>query len=171
MYILILIILVILISIVGTTYRYGIGPTPTSPKVKKELVKALPLNPLGTIYELGAGWGSLAFLLADHYPSKHVIAIEVSIIPLIWMQIRQIFCRRKNLKIEYGDFFQKNLLDAGMIVCYLYPGAMRKLEMKIEEECPHAIILTHTFALPNKKPKQVITADDLYNTPLYIYKD
>lgn len=167
MLILLLIILAILISVVGTTYRYGIGPTPTSRKVKKELLKALPISPLGTIYELGAGWGGLSFALADHYPSNKVVAIEVSPIPLAWMHIRQIIFPRNNLEIQYGDFFQKNLLDAGLIVCYLYPGAMKKLESKIESS--HAIIITHTFALPNKKPNQVITVHDLYNTPIYIY--
>lgn len=167
---LLLIILVILISVVGTTYKYGIGPTPTSIKVKNVLLKALPLKPLGAIYELGAGWGTLAFALADHYPANEIIAIEISIIPLAWMHIRQTLFPRKNLKIQYGDFFQKNLLDAGLIVCYLYPGAMQKLEIKIKTECPKTMILTHTFALPRRKPTRVLFAQDLYNTPIYFYE-
>jgi hypothetical protein len=170
MFILLLIILVILISVVGTTYKYGIGPTPTSIKVKNVLLKTLPLNPLGTVYELGAGWGTLAFVLADHYPTNEIIAIEISIIPLVWMHIRQTLFPRKNLKIQYGDFFQKKLLDAGLIVCYLYPGAMKKLEIKIKIECPQTMILTHTFALPNREPARVIFAHDLYNTPIYFYE-
>lgn len=170
MFILLVIILLILISVVGTTYRYGIGPTPTSIKVKKALFKALPLNPLGTIYELGAGFGTLAFSLADHYPSKPVVAIEISIIPLLFMQIRNIISPRKNLKIEYGDIFKKNLLDAGLIVCYLYPGAMKNLESKVTSECPRAVLITHTFALPTRKPLRIISAKDLYNTPIYHYE-
>lgn len=170
MLILLLIILAILISVAGTTYKYGIGPTPTSPKVKKALLKALPSSLLGTIYELGAGWGTLAFALADHYPANDIIAIEISIIPLAWMHIRQALFRRKNLKIQYGDFFQKNLLDAGLIVCYLYPGAMKKLEIKIKTECPQTMVLTHTFALKARKPARVIYVQDLYNTPIYLYE-
>ncbi len=170
MFILLFIILSILISVAGTTYKYGIGPTPTSLKVKKILLKALPSKPLGTIYELGAGWGTLAFALADHYPSHTIKAIEISIIPLAWMYIRQKLFPRKNLKIQYGDFFQKNLLDAGLIVCYLYPGAMKKLEVKIAKECPNTMIITHTFAFPNRKPTRLISAQDLYSTPIYFYE-
>lgn len=170
MFILLLIILVILISVVGTTYKYGIGPTPTSIKVKKVLLKSLPLNPLGTIYELGAGWGTLAFALADHYPSHRIIAIEISIIPLAFLHFRQTLFPRKNLKIQYGDFFQKNLLDTGLIVCYLYPEAMKKLEIKIKIECPQTMIITHTFALPTRKPTLTLYAQDLYNTPIYFYE-
>ena len=170
MFIFLLIILLILISVVGTTYRYGIGPAPTSIKVKRALLKALPLNPLGTIYELGAGFGTLAFSLADRYPSSRVIAIEISVIPLIFLHIRQALFPRKNLHILYGDFFQKNLLDAGLIVCYLYRGAMKKLEIKIKKECPKAMIVTHTFALPGKEPTRIFFAQDLYNTPIYFYE-
>ena len=170
MFILLLIILAILISVVGTTYKYGIGPTPTSLKVKTALLKVLPLNPIGVIYELGAGWGTLAFTLADRYPTHTINAIEVSMIPLAWIHLRQAFFPRKNLKIQYGDFFQKNLLDAGLIVCYLYPGAMKKLEVKIANECPETMIITHTFALPTRKPKKIISTQDLYNTPIYFYE-
>lgn len=170
MFILLLIILVILISVVGTTYKYGIGPTPTSLKVKTALLKALPLNPIGVIYELGAGWGTLAFAFADRYPSHTIKAIEISIIPLCFMHIRQTFFPRKNLKIEHGDFFKKNLLDAGLIVCYLYPGAMQKLAVKLAKECPQAMIITHTFALPGRKPREIIFTQDLYNTPIYFYE-
>ena len=163
------ILLTILISIVWTTYRYGIGPTPTSNKVKKILMEHLPKLPSGPIYELGAGFGTLAFALADHYPDHTVIAIEVSPIPWAWMVAIQGLHPRKNLKIIRGDFFKESLEDAKLIVCYLYPGAMQKLKEKIDRECQKAKLISHTFAFPTKTPTQVIYAHDLYHTPIYIY--
>jgi hypothetical protein len=171
MLILLAIILGILISVVATTYKYGIGPTPTSPPVKAAWLKILPkLSESGSIYELGAGFGTLSFALADHYPDHEIIAIEVSLIPYGWMRLQQEVFPRKNLKIIYGDFFKMKLLEPKLIVCYLYPGAMQKLELKIDEECPQAMIISHTFAFPNRKPSQISFANDLYHTPLYIYE-
>lgn len=166
MYVLLAIILIILISVAASTYKYGIGPTPTSPKVKSALMKVLPLIPPGKIFELGAGFGGIAFALADHYPNHLVIAFEISIFPYLWMKARQFVFPKKNLQIRYIDFFKINLMEAELIICYLYPGAMKKLEPLVIDKC----IISHTFALPNRKMDQVFFAKDLYHTPIYIYE-
>lgn len=159
-----------LLSMILTALRYGIGPVPTSPKVKRALLPILPVLSKGTIYELGAGFGTLAFALADHYPQCQIIAVEVSPIPCLWMHICKYLKPRDNLKIIRKDFFKLLLSDADLIVCYLYPGAMRKLEEKLAQECPKAAILTHTFALPHRKADATLKANDLYRTPLYFYR-
>lgn len=159
---------VILMSMVYSALRWGIGPVPTSPKVKKALIPLLPPLSHGIIYELGAGFGNLAFTLGEHYPDCQVIAIEVSPVPYFWMKIRNGF--NPKLNIIRKDFFQLNLSDASLIVCYLYPGAMERLEKKLAQECPKAAILTHTFAFPHRKADVTIRANDLYNTPIYFYR-
>ncbi len=35
------------------------------------------------------------------------------------------------------DFFNVDLKDAGLVVCYLYPGAMERLKDKFEKDCEH----------------------------------
>lgn len=161
---------ILLLSVVWTTYQYGIGPTPTSFKVKSAWLKILPEIGPGIIYELGAGWGTLAFPLADRYPSNSVIAIEISPLPYAWMKLQQFFSPRKNLTIIYGDFFKINLLEAELIVCYLFPHAMQKLAHKLEKEGSQALVITHTFALPHLNPDRIVYANDLYHTPIYIYE-
>lgn len=160
----------VLLSIIFTSLRYGIGPVPTSPKVKQALLPLLPPLNYRTIYELGAGFGTLAFALADHYPNCSVIAVEISLIPYLWMQAWQRLKPRHNLKILKKDFFKLPLLDSGLIVCYLYPGAMARLEEKIAQECPQTALLTHTFALPHRRADVIVKAKDLYHTPIYFYR-
>lgn len=159
-----------LLSIIFTTLRYGIGPTPTSPKVLKAFFDILPKEIEGTVYELGAGIGTLAFPLADRYPKARVIAVEVSPLPWLFMTIKQFFVQKKNLEIRRKDFFKLSLEESRLIVCYLYPGAMKELEEKIQKECKQVFIATHTFAMPSWEPIQKSFAQDIYRTPIYLYE-
>ena len=159
------------LSLIWYTLRYGISPMPTSLKVKKILLKKLPQNFSGTLYELGSGWGTLAIPLAEKYPEAQVIGYEISWIPYLFSQIRLFIHPRKNLIFKRADFLACDLSKAHLYICYLYPGAMMRLSEKLAKEAPEgAILVSHTFALPNKKPEQVIPVDDLYNTSIYFYK-
>lgn len=159
-----------LLSIVWTTWRYGIGPTPTAPRVKQTLFAHLPQELTGTIYELGAGWGTLAFSLAYRYPQAQIIAIEISPLPYFWMVLKQKWAPRPNLTLIWGDLFQIDLKDAKLIICYLFPGAMQPLEQKILKECSHPLVVTHTFAFPHLAPISKTYCSDLYETPIYLYQ-
>lgn len=157
------------LTIIWSTLTYGIGPTPTSKKVRTALFQAMPEEIKGKIYELGAGFGSLAFPLADKYPEAEIIAIEISPIPWFWMYLKLFFAPRKNLYLVWGNFYKESLRDARVIVCYLYPGAMEKVSRKVRAECHDTWLFTHTFALPRIKPEIQTTAQDLYHTRIYGY--
>lgn len=163
-------ILFILISIVFYSFKYGISPTPTSFKVRKVLLNELPGNFSGTILELGSGFGSLAFCLAKKYPKSQVLAFEISPIPYIFSLMLQLFQKQKNLHFFQKDFYNFNLKDGDLIICYLFPGAMNKLVKKFETELKKgSLVVSHTFALPGKKAERVVRVDDLYRTPIYFY--
>ncbi|KIC74541.1 hypothetical protein DB41_IJ00120 [Neochlamydia sp. TUME1] len=163
--------LLLFILIIVWSIKNGIGPMPTSPPVKQILLDNLPLQEKGLIYELGAGWGTLAFLLAHKYPQCTILAYESSPIPYFFCRIRHFFSRSPHLHLQYHDFFKANLTDAKMIICYLYPVAMQKLKKKFEEELPKgAWVVTHTFAVPSWKAEQIIEVPDLYSTKIYIYR-
>ncbi len=58
-----------------------------------------------------------------------------------------------------------------MVVCYLYPGAMRKLKDKFEQElAPGTLVVSNTFSISGWKPINVIDTHDLYNTHIYLYE-
>ena len=135
---------------------------PSSSQAKKAIYSLLPLEVEGTVYELGAGWGDILKELSTHYP--RVIGYELSPLPWAISALRTKKCLRK-------DFFEADLSDAGLIVCYLYPGAMRKLKEKFEKELkPGTLIISNTFQIPGWEPKQIINLRDLYRTPIYFYE-
>lgn len=161
----------VLLSIVIWSVYNGISPMPSSSKAKKCLLKHLPSQVEGKIYELGSGWGTLAFPLAAHNPNRHVIAIENSPFPLWVSRLRQLFHRQPNLTFLHKNFFDKDLSNAGLIVCYLYPGTMTKLKGKFDRELPSGtLVISNTFAIPGRKPIEVFDVEDLYKTKVYIYK-
>jgi hypothetical protein len=161
----------ILISIVSYTVYNEISPMPTSQKAKKYLLKALPKDlPKGKIYELGSGWGTLAFPIAFHFSQTPVIAIENSPLPFLFSKSRFFLESPKNLKILKQNFFTLSLNDAALIICYLYPKGMQKLKIKFENELKSGTwVISNTFAIPGWKPVKVYEIHDLYQTKIYVY--
>lgn len=164
--------LCILISIVLGSIRSGISPMPTSPKVKNLLFsKALPSQIQGTIYELGTGWGTLAFPLAKRFPHSQVIGYESSPVPY-WISVGLSWViQNNNLRLVKQDFFQADLHDAALVICYLYPAAMSKLKQKFEKELPPGTwVISNTFAIPGWEPFEIHHVNDLYHSKIFVYK-
>lgn len=158
------------LSIIFFTLRYGISPMPTTYRIKKILLQELPPDVAGNIVELGSGWGTLAFPLAEKYPAAQVIGYEISWLPYLFSQFRLFLKPQPNLSFKRTDFLTSDLSNAKMLICYLYPGAMENLASKLAKNAPiGALLVSHTFALPGKKPQRKIIVDDLYSTPIYLY--
>ncbi|USE39321.1 hypothetical protein [Endozoicomonas sp. SCSIO W0465] len=152
-------------SILFWTLRLGIGPTPTSRRVRTAIRDVLPDDVPGDIVELGCGWGHLIPTLREKYPDGKIKVWERSPIPALFTQT----CY--GIDVKRADFFQADLGNAGLIVCYLYPGAMERVEQELLPQLPTGCwLITHTFSLSGRKPVQAIKADDLYKTPIYLYQ-
>ncbi len=156
-------------TIVFWSLRLGITPTPTSGKVRVKLLETLPSRVDGNIYELGCGFGSLISVLANAYPDRIIFGIERSPLPY-W--ISRIRCSHlKNVIIIQQDIFQHQWEEAGLVVCYLYPGAMEKLSRAFKEKLKDGCyIVSHTFRLPGWQPERTNKANDLYLSPVYRYR-
>lgn len=163
--------LVSAISIIFWSLKNGISPMPTAGKVKSRLLKiSLKIDP-GTIYELGSGWGTLAFAMAKKFPSHQVEAYETSPIPYLYSILKQYLCPQPNLRFHRLDFFHESLKDPALVICYLYPGAMQQLKDKFNEELPSGcLVISNTFAINGWDPIEIFKVDDLYNTKIYLYR-
>lgn len=145
----------------------GIGPMPTSERVKTALLQHLE-NLKGPIVELGAGFGTLALPLAKKFPLEKIIAYENSWIPYFFLKIRSMNYPR--LVVQRQDFWEADLSESGVVVCYLYTKAMERLKIKLANELkPGTLVVSHTFAIPGWQPIAEWQADDLYKTPIYHY--
>ncbi|MCW9039595.1 MAG: class I SAM-dependent methyltransferase, partial [Rhodospirillales bacterium] len=85
----------------------GISPIPSSAISRDCILDCMPDGFSGTVAELGAGWGSLAFPLAAAFPDAQILAYELSPVPWLFMHMRQIVFRRKNLTISRANFMKR----------------------------------------------------------------
>ena len=161
--------------IVVWTVLTGSPPTPTSPRVSRCMMAILPTHlpssTVGQIYELGSGWGGISRTLADHFNSTPVIGIEISPLPFAISWLRNFLSPKSNLKLSYGDFFDTDLSDARLIVCYLSRDALIRLAPKLERELvPEALILSNSFGIPGWRTLDKSLAPDLYRSSVYLYE-
>ncbi len=160
----------ILITLVYTI-RTGISPVPTSPRVRASLMATLPDELEGPVFELGSGWGTLAFPLARAYPQCPVEAYELSPVPWLVSLLRQLLTPCPNLTIHRQNFHRADLGQAALVVCYLYPGGMAGLRKKFESELSAgSFVVSNFFAVPGWTPAEVRRANDLYRSPVYVYR-
>ncbi len=166
-----LIILAVSSIIIYSLYN-GVSPMPTSRKVTRALLEiAVSYRVSGAVFELGSGWGNLALLLARALPACQVIGYENSPAPyLISRAIAMIF-PAQNLQLIRNNFFSASLSGADLVVCYLYPNAMKDLKVKFERELKEgSLVISNTFAVPGWEPIQIRNVPDLYHSRIYVYR-
>ncbi len=154
----------------------GSSPVATSGRVRKALLgllpKRLPRGPEASIiYELGSGWGGMAFALAKSYPNYAVIGYEISPLPWLVAQLRLGFSNQPNLQFRFASYYNHNLSDATLLLCYLLPEPMEKLRLKLARELtPGTLILSNTFAFRGWRPLDQRVAEDIYKSHVYLYE-
>ena len=168
-FIVLLILLFFVLYIMVDSLKIGISPMPTNKKTSYKILEILKNEKQEKIYELGSGFGSLAIFLATNLPNKKVIAYEVSIIPWLVSIILKRLLKTDNLHIYRKDFLFENLND-GVLVCYLFPKGMEKLEDKIFDDTINTTIISNTFAFRNIKQRETLVVNDFLKTLIFIYR-
>lgn len=158
-------------SIVVYSLISGITPLPSSRQARGAMVAAVPATPAGPIYELGSGWGQLAFELADRFPERPVAAFEISPLPAWFSKLRLQLAPRPNLRIERRDFRTASLTPATCITAYLYPAGMERLRYQLEAQAkPGTWLISNTFALRPWPPEAEVEVRDLHRSRVIVYR-
>ncbi|BBI36394.1 class I SAM-dependent methyltransferase [Cohnella abietis] len=170
------------ISIVYASWKNGISPMPSSLRVREVVVKEINrLGDKGVIVEAGSGWGTLGIHIGKQCGGWRIIGIENSSVPLwfskIWSWItfrrfqRVEQNRKTSVTFRRGNIYNYTYEDTSLVICYLYPGAMKQLSAILREKLPpSARVISACFALPEWQPEKVITCTDIYRTQVYIYR-
>lgn len=167
--------LLAMLLIVTSSLLNGITPMPSSLQVRRTVAAQINrFSGQGSIVEAGSGWGTLALHLVKHCPGWRLIGIENSLIPLWSSQlIGRLSVRDRNrdrLAFCYGNIYAYSYDHTDIVVCYLYPGAMRRLSTILQERlAPGALVISVCFAMPGWEPDRMITCKDLYQTKVYVY--
>jgi hypothetical protein len=157
------------VSIVWTTLRVGISPMPSSSKATRAILDLIPGNAGERITELGSGWGKLALAVTSHRPEAQVVAYELSLLPWMWSSGVARLMGRRGIEFVRRDFFDADLRDTDVVLCYLFPGAMERLAERLTHLKAGSVIISNTFRLPGWQPDEVVELDDLYRTRVYRY--
>lgn len=163
--------LLFVLSITWSTVALGISPMPSSRKARRAILSLTENTGLGPIYELGSGWGNLLFPLAKMHPQREVIGYELSLLPwLVSLSLCKVW-GLQNVTLYRRNFLQADLRHASLVVCYLYPGGMRKIEDKLaDQSLAPQYLISHYFSLPSYRAARSKTLGDLYQSPVYLYR-
>ncbi|MBT3991470.1 MAG: methyltransferase [Rhodospirillaceae bacterium] len=152
----------------------GISPVPSSRGSKKHMFALLPADFSGEIVDLGAGWGSLVYPMAQMFPECSVFAYEISPVPWLAMQLRGLFQIRRNLTIERVNMLKKSFsfrAETAAVVCYLHSEALEKLRPKLERDLkPGTLIISNVFDIPGWHPEAIHEIDDGFCPQIYVYR-
>ncbi|MCM3703653.1 class I SAM-dependent methyltransferase [Paenibacillus macerans] len=193
--------LLAMLSIVYKSWRNGISPMPASAEVRRAVAAELnrltgqaggrgpmsgwmpadgrkqaadePVAPASaySIVEAGSGWGTLALHLAKSRPDWRITGIENSWIPWAVSRLALRLSAYGNTVFIRGDLYEYRYEQADAVVCYLYPGAMKRLDPLLRRQLrTGARIVSVCFALPGWQAERVITCRDMYRTKIYVYK-
>lgn len=193
--------LLAMLSIVYKSWRNGISPMPASAEVRRAVAAELnrqtgpasgrgptsgcmpadgrkqaaaePVAPASaySIVEAGSGWGTLALHLAKSRPDWRITGIENSWIPWAVSRLALRLGAFGNAVFVRGDLYEYRYEQADTVVCYLYPGAMKRLDPLLRQHLhTGARVVSVCFALPGWQAERVITCRDMYRTKIYVYK-
>jgi len=152
----------------------GISPISSS-RISRKFILSLVPEGAGTICELGAGWGSLAFPLAKQskqFGDERVLAIELSSLPWLYVKLRSLIFRRPNLDIVRANFLAYPLpSDTKAVVCYLHSEMLEKARPVLEQFLnPGTIVISNVFDIPGWEPESVHRLEDSFCPQVYVYR-
>ena len=99
--------------------------------------------------ELGCGDGRM--LTAAAKRSAQVVGYELN--PVLYLIARWHTRRYKNARVRLGNFWRQDLSSADVVITFLVPRSMARLEAKTTKELkPGARLVSYVFLLPKKKP-------------------
>ena len=153
-----------MISIVVGSLQYGISPMPSHHSVSKNIQDLLPEDHNSLFYDLGSGWGQVAYRVAKNNPEMTVIGIEGSWLPFLFSKL---FFQQPNLSFKRQDFRSFDIPKSSVVFCYLYPEGMRRIEQW--NAVKHCWVISNTFQMYTRESSEQRTLDDAHRSALMLY--
>ena len=143
---------------------------PTQMEQVKRMLKAAKLKKGMKVYDLGSGDGRLCHKANQIYGAQ-AVGYEYSPLVWAWSQFLRLFWHSK-AKLKYGNFWKQDISDADVIVSYLMPHSMKKMEKKLFPQLKKGtLIISHAFAIEGLKTWKKLPRDrDRKLGPVWIYK-
>ncbi len=154
--------LVIFMLYLCIAFLTGAPFVPTTKKASNAMIDLARIQKGDIVYDLGSGDGRLLFLAAQ----KGAIARGIEINPFLalYTNLRAILTGyRGRVWTTWGSFWSANLKDADVVLIYLLPWRMEKLEKKLTHELkPQTLIVSNSFIFPHIKMCRQDAANHVY---------
>ena len=126
------------------------GPwVPSSMQVVNRMLEMAEVGPDDVVYDLGCGDGRMLIAAARRYYAR-AVGIEIDPLRYLWCQfLITILGQRKRIRIVFGNLFNQDISEADVVMCYLMPDALTKLEKKLKQELrPGTRVVSNRFTFP-----------------------
>ncbi|MFW9823229.1 MAG: SAM-dependent methyltransferase [Candidatus Thorarchaeota archaeon] len=139
---------------------------PTRMKKVRNMLSLAEIQPDEVFYDLGCGDGRFIYTAARKFGAK-AVGIEINILLYLWCQlVITILGLRSKVKVKYGNFFNHDLSNADVVICYLLQETNDKLEDKLLRELkPNARVISNSFIFQ----KLSVVSEDPDNR-IYVYR-
>jgi len=167
-------VLALLLHIVIVTLINKTPPMPASVRAMNTISDCIaefaPTRGGGHVAELGVGWGFQFVVLARKHRQHTFTGYENSFLPWCVATILTKLLAPPHTQIQLKNFLRADLQAFDLLICYLCRPTMDRLKRKLKTKGSFSgILVSNTFALPQKDPISKITLHDIYHTPIYVY--
>lgn len=135
---------------------------PSTNPTAQSMIELAHIKPNMTVYDLGSGEGRLLFLAAKK--GAKVCGVEINPILVFYTWLRIAFSPYKHIiRVLWKDFWRMHIADADVVLIYLLPWRMERLEKKLLAECkPGTIIVSNSFLFPHLRLVRQDSAQHVY---------
>jgi predicted RNA methylase len=107
------------------------------------------VGPEDMVYDLGCGDGRM-IIAAARRTGARAVGIELDLLCFLLCQVRiTVLGLRRRVRIVYGDLFEQDLSQDGVVAYYLLRRTNVKLERKLARELhPTTRIVSNSFTFP-----------------------
>ncbi len=150
------------------TTKFGAPYVPMEKAVVNRILQMVKVGETDILYDLGSGDGRVV-IAAAKAGVKQAIGIEIDPIKVFLSRLHLKLLGLNNARIIKGDFFAQNLKSTTIVISYLLPQALEKLEPKLQKELkPGTKIISVGFPYPHWQPKTIDPRGTRYG-PIYLY--
>lgn len=136
----------------------GVPHYPSSRPMYDAVASVLPATGAHSFVDLGSGYGTMLFHLAQRFPNYSFHGYEISLWPFLFSWFRALLFR--NVNIHLKSFWDINLGAYEFVYSFLAPGPMPRLWSKACAEMrPGATFMTNTFRVPADANNQIAVND------------
>jgi precorrin-6B methylase 2 len=138
---------------------------PTDPAVVAKMLEMANVTKDDVVFDLGCGDGRIVCTAAKKYGAKGVgVDIDPARIKDCKATMRKLGVTKEQVDIRQGDALKvKDLERASVLMLYMLPEFMEKLEPQLKRLKPGTRIVAHDYRFPNTEPDRVFKFTETIN--------